>query len=236
MRRADRLFAIVQQLRGGRRTTAARLAETLEVSARTIYRDIADLIGNGVPIEGEAGFGYVMEEGYLLPPLMLRDEELTALVTGMRMLRAWGGAAQARAAEEAMAKILDVVPERARARAKAVPIHAMFADIFHNLDRGLIDAIEAAVLAGNRLHLEYVDKKGAASTRVIRPLGLWYWGQAWTVVGWCELRDDFRMFRLDRIEQMEEGAAFRPEAGRRLRDFFAVMEAQGVSVPPMAGV
>lgn len=236
MRRADRLFAIVQQLRGGRRATASQLAETLEVSARTIYRDIADLMGNGVPISGEAGFGYVMEEGYLLPPLMLRDEELTALVTGMRMLRAWGGAAQARAAEEAMAKILDVVPERARAKARAVPIHAIFADIFHDLDRTRIDAVEAAVLAGKRLRLEYVDKVGAGSARVIRPLGLWYWGQAWTVVGWCELRHDFRMFRLDRIRQMDEGLAFRPEAGKTLRDFFAVMEAQGVSVPPIAGV
>ncbi|MEE9428087.1 MAG: HTH domain-containing protein, partial [Paracoccaceae bacterium] len=92
MRRADRLFQIVQYLRGGRLLTAATLAERLEVSERTIYRDIADLIGSGVPIEGEAGVGYLMRSGYDLPPLMFNRDEIVALVAGARMLRAWGGA------------------------------------------------------------------------------------------------------------------------------------------------
>jgi len=94
LRRADRLFQIVQYLRGGRLTTAASLAERLEVSERTIYRDIADLQSTGVPIDGEAGFGYVMEEGYDLPPLMFTRDEIVALVAGARLIRAWGGFCQ----------------------------------------------------------------------------------------------------------------------------------------------
>ena len=102
MRRADRLFQIVQYLRGGRLVTAEQLAERLEVSRRTIYRDVADLIGSGVPIEGEAGVGYVMRAGYDLPPLMFTNDEVAALVAGARLVRAWGGTAMAEAAQEAL--------------------------------------------------------------------------------------------------------------------------------------
>jgi predicted DNA-binding transcriptional regulator YafY len=105
MRRADRLFQIVQHLRGGRLLTAGVLAERLEVSPRTIYRDIADLQGSGVPIEGEAGVGYVMASGYQMPPLMFTRDEVAALVVGARLARAFGGASTARAAEEALVKI-----------------------------------------------------------------------------------------------------------------------------------
>ena len=105
MRRADRLFQIVQYLRGGRLVTAARLAERLEVSERTIYRDIADLQSTGVPIDGEAGIGYIMRSGFDLPPLMFTRDEIVALVTGARMVRAWGGTAMIAAAEEALVKI-----------------------------------------------------------------------------------------------------------------------------------
>ena len=109
MRRADRLFQIVQYLRGGRLTTAASLAERLEVSERTIYRDIADLQSTGVPIDGEAGIGYVMRSGFDLPPLMFTREEIIALVTGARMVRAWGGTKMIGAAEEALVKIEAVI-------------------------------------------------------------------------------------------------------------------------------
>ena len=125
MRRADRLFQIVQYLRGGRLLTARKLAERLEVSERTIYRDIADLIGSGVPIDGEAGIGYLMRAGFDLPPLMFSRDEIVALVAGARMIRAWGGAGMALAAEEALVKIGAVLPAPERARAGAVQIHAM---------------------------------------------------------------------------------------------------------------
>ena len=110
MRRADRLFQIIQVLQGRRVTTARQLAERLEVSERTIYRDIRDLIGAGVPIDGEAGIGYVLRGGFHLPPLMFRPEEMEALILGARMVDAWCGAELARAAREALAKIEHVLP------------------------------------------------------------------------------------------------------------------------------
>jgi len=222
MRRADRLFQIVQYLRGGRLLTAAQLAERLEVTKRTIYRDVADLIGSGVPIEGEAGVGYVMRAGYDLPPLMFNSDEIVALVAGARMIRAWGGAQMAQAAEEALVKIEAVLPDEARARAGAVPIYAFQTEGMSDAVRAKIDEIEAAVERSVRLDLEYADKDGNPTSRVIRPLGLWFWGATWTVVGWCELRSDFRMFRLDRIMDMEEVGPFRPEKGQTLRDFYAL--------------
>jgi predicted DNA-binding transcriptional regulator YafY len=225
MRRADRLFQIVQHLRGGRLVTADLLADRLEVSTRTIYRDIADLQSTGVPIDGEAGVGYVMEEGYDLPPLMFTRDEIVALVAGARLIRAFGGADMARGAEEALVKIGAVLPEAERARAGRVPIHAIGPRMTDDL-RAMIDRLEVATDASLRLTLDYSDQNGAATRRVIRPLGLWFWGSVWTVVGWCELRDDFRMFRLDRIADVTEGAPFKPERGRRLQDFYRQMEAR----------
>lgn len=222
MRRADRLFQIVQYLRGGRLTTAASLAERLEVTKRTIYRDVADLIGSGVPIEGEAGVGYVMRAGYDVPPLMFDADEIVALVAGARMIRAWGGAQMAAAAEEALVKIEAVLPDDARARAAAVPVHAFTMNDMGQDVRALIDRIQVAVDEPTRLELDYADQHGAASTRVIRPLGLWFWGKTWTVVAWCELRNDFRMFRLDRIAGMRALDPFKPERGQSLRDFYAL--------------
>lgn len=221
MRRADRLFQIVQYLRGGRLVTAGQLAERLEVTPRTIYRDVADLIGSGVPIEGEAGVGYVMRDGYDLPPLMFSASEIVALVAGARLVRAWGGADMAASAEEALVKISAVLPDEARKRADTVQIHAFGAPEMSDAVRARIDDIEAAANSRTRLVLDYTDEGGRQSSRTVRPLGLWFWGKVWTVVAWCELRDDFRMFRLDRIQSMELGTPFREEKGKRLRDFFA---------------
>ena len=124
MRRADRLFQIVQHLRGGRLVTARMLSERLEVSERTIYRDVADLQSTGVPVDGEAGVGYILREGFDLPPLMFTRDEIVALVAGARMARAFGGAAMARSAEEALIKIGAVLPPALQARLKAVEVHA----------------------------------------------------------------------------------------------------------------
>lgn len=222
MRRADRLFQIVQYLRGGRLLTAQMLAERLEVTKRTVYRDVADLIGSGVPIEGEAGVGYVMRAGYDLPPLMFNSDEIVALVAGARMIRAWGGASMAANAEEALIKIEAVLSDEARAKAATVPIHAFTMGDMGEDVRTNIDRIEAASDGNIRLDLDYADKDGMTSARVIRPLGLWFWGKVWTVVGWCELRNDFRMFRLDRIKDMEEIGPFKPVKGQTLRDFYAL--------------
>jgi len=223
MRRADRLFQIVQFLRGGRLTTARKLAQKLEVSERTIYRDIADLIGTGVPIDGAAGVGYIMRAGFDLPPLMFTRDEIVALVAGVRMLRAWGGTQMASAAEEALIKIEAVLPEAERLRATRVPVHAMATRI-SNAERTRLDQLDQAIETRSRLDIAYLDLQGATTNRVIRPLGLWFWGHVWTLVGWCELRSDFRMFRVDRIETLTPQDRFRPERGRDLAAFFAMMK------------
>ncbi len=231
MRRADRLFQIVQYLRGGRLLTAQMLAERLEVTKRTIYRDVADLIGSGVPVEGEAGVGYVMRAGYDVPPLMFTSDEIVALVAGARMIRAWGGAQMAAGAEEALIKIEAVLPDDARALAAKVPVHAFQMSDMTDAVRARIDRIEAAADGRIRLDLGYSDQHGKVSRRVIRPLGLWFWGKVWTVVGWCELRDDFRMFRLDRIRDIEEAGPFKVEKGQTLRDFYASPDRGGAHGP-----
>ena len=220
MRRADRLFQIVQYLRGGRLLTAAKLAEKLEVSERTIYRDVADLIGSGVPIEGEAGVGYVMRAGYDLPPLMFTRAEVSALAAGAKLIRAWGGWAMAEAAEEALVKLAAVLPPEARDRAEAPPIHAFRMPELDAAARGLLDRLDAAIDASERLDIGYADEAGTVTARVVRPLGLLFWGKVWTLAAWCEMRDDFRMFRVDRIAGVEGSGRFRAETGKRLTDMF----------------
>lgn len=230
MRRADRLFQIVQYLRGGRLVTARQLAGRLEVSERTVYRDVADLISTGVPIEGEAGVGYLMREGFDLPPLMFNRDEIAALVAGARMIRAWGGASMARAAEEALVKIEAVLPDDARAKARQVQIFAPDFQMTQEL-RTRFDEVENAVEKRRRLVLAYADVDGALTERTVRPLGLWFWGKVWTIAGWCEMRDDFRVFRLDRIDKMEFGAPFQHEPDKSLRAFFRSMESDNGGRP-----
>ncbi|MCT4683492.1 MAG: YafY family transcriptional regulator [Roseicyclus sp.] len=225
MRRADRLFQIVQHLRGGRLVTAQALAERLEVSTRTIYRDIADLQGTGVPIEGEAGVGYIMAAGFDLPPLMFTRDEVTALVAGARLLQAFGGAEMGRAAEEALVKIRAVLPEAEQGPAREVALAAIGIGFDAPL-RARLDALQSAIDGSLRLHLDYRDEAGRPSARSVRPLGQLFWGKVWTLIAWCELREDFRMFRADRIEAMTPGDRVRPERGKRLVDFYARIEAE----------
>lgn len=220
MRRADRLFQILQYLRGGRLTTAARLAEQLEVTPRTIYRDVAHLIGSGVPIEGEAGVGYLMRDGYDLPPLMFTHDEIVALVSGARVLQSWGGTKMAAAAQEALIKIDSVLPEDARRQVGQVNVHVMDTAGTQGYWRDYLDRFEDASEKYVRLQMDYADEAGNATTRVVRPLGVWFWGKVWTAVCWCELRNGFRMFRLDRVSALQELDRFRPEKGQTLRDFY----------------
>jgi predicted DNA-binding transcriptional regulator YafY len=220
MRRADRLFQIVQHLRGGRLVTAKMLGEHLEVSERTIYRDISDLQSTGVPIDGEAGVGYIMREGFDLPPLMFTKDEIVALVAGARMVRAMGGASMARSAIEALIKIESVLPPSLQTQLKSVEIHVP--DYAMNTrDRQMIDLCQSAVEARRVLELSYADVESRETRRSVRPLGLWYWGKVWTLVGWCELRTDFRVFRIDRIVSAgPTGMSFKPERGKMLADFY----------------
>ncbi len=222
MRRADRLFQIVQYLRGGRLVVARDLAERLEVSERTIYRDIADLQSTGVPIDGEAGVGYILREGYDLPPLMFSRDEVTALVLGARLAKAWGGARMALAAEEALVKIEAVLPQAERAQLRQTPLYAVGFDQSDRV-RAMLDRLDVAISQRQRLDLAYQRLNGERSTRIVRPLGLYYWGKVWTLAAWCELREDFRIFRVDRIGEPVNAGPFSIERGRTLRDFLKTM-------------
>ena len=199
MRRADRLFLIIHALRGRRTAVPARgLAETLGVSLRTIYRDVADLQRSGVPIEGEAGVGYVLRKGADIPPLMFAADELEALVVGTRFVRAFGGERLGHAASAALLKINAVLPPELRERGRRTRIFAPELD-----DRieasGAIDRLHAAIEACAVLRLDYRDKDDASTRREVEPLCLSFWGGTWTLGAWCRLRRDFRSFRPDRI-------------------------------------
>jgi len=199
MRRADRLFLIIHALRGRRTATLARdLASTLGVSLRTIYRDVADLQRSGVPIEGEAGVGYVLRKGSDIPPLMFNADELEALVVGTRFVRAFAGTRLASGAQAALLKIEAVLPPDLRANADRSRIFAPASS-----DRieatGVIDRLHAAVIDRHVLRMTYRDGTGSGTEREIEPLCLAFWGGVWTLGAWCRLRVSFRSFRPDRI-------------------------------------
>ena len=222
MRRADRLFRLVQILRGGRLWTADRLAEAMEVSVRTIYRDIADLQASGVPVDGEAGVGYIMREGFDLPPLMFTNEEIIALVLGARLVHAWGGETMQAGAQSALQKIEQLLPQSQAAREALqrleAPAYSLSAE-----ERALIDKLDGAASKRQRVELLYRGPEGDETNRRVRPLGLWFWGAKWTLVAWCELRNDFRMFRLDRIRHCEtDGTTFEANSERDIQAFLRI--------------
>jgi len=224
MRRADRLFRLVQVLRARRFATAKTLAEALEVSERTVYRDVRGLSLSGVPIEGEAGVGYALRRDFDMPPLMFDFEEIEALTAGARMVQAWSSPALAKAAQSALDKIAAALPADKRI---AMDRTRLYAPSFH-VDRELgevLDTMREAIVEGRRLAFRYADEGGKASERKVRPLGLYFWGQRWTLAAWCEVRRDFRNFRLDRTSHVAIGNRFPDEPGKRLDDFLRAMSA-----------
>jgi predicted DNA-binding transcriptional regulator YafY len=202
MRRADRLFQIVQVLQHRRLTTAATLADRLQVSERTVYRDIRDLTLSGVPIQGEAGVGYRMGKNFELPPLMFDKGEIQALVLGARMVESWGDAELRRAAQSVLEKVEAALPPADRPRMHDT---ALFSVSFHvpKIVRQNLAPLRQSIDERRRLHLVYQDGEERKSDRTVRPLGLYFWGNRWTLGAWCELREDFRNFRLDRIESAQ---------------------------------
>lgn len=228
MRRADRLFLIVHALRGRRSAmTAQALAETLHVSLRTIYRDVVDLQTSGVPIEGEAGVGYVLRKGADIPPLMFNAEELEALVVGTRFVRAFGGKRLGLGASAALLKIEAVLPAELRERSRRTRIFAPELD--NRIEAsGMIDRLHAAIESGQVLQLEYRDQSGDASLREVEPLCLAFWGGSWTIGGWCRLRRDFRNFRPDRIVAMAAtGEVFAETKSRGLEAYLQAVGMRG---------
>jgi predicted DNA-binding transcriptional regulator YafY len=219
MRRADRLFEIVHHLRGRRLTTAAQLGQWLEVSERTIYRDIADLLASGIPIEGEAGVGYRLHPDFELPPLMFNRNEIEALVIGARMVESWGGPSLAQGARSALAKIATALPRDKRTTLESSRLFSPNFCFSPQLGERM-DAMRTAIDGRHRLELDYRDNDGRDSKRCVHPLGLFFWGGAWTLGAWCELRNDFRSFRLDRIVSCTvHDTQFADTPGRRLADY-----------------
>lgn len=221
MRRADRLFQLVQILRRGRVTTAAQLAHEIEVSERTIYRDVSDLIAHGIPIEGEAGVGYVLPASFDLPPLMFDAAEVEALVVGARMVSSWADADLARAAKSALTKIESVLPERSKKKLAATRVFAP--DVFVRKDaHAALSMVRAALESQRVITFEYTSESGERSQRRVQPLGLFFWGRTWTLAAWCETRSDFRNFRVDRMTGTRVlTERFDAVAGRTLEDFLA---------------
>lgn len=226
MRRADRLFHLVQLIRGRRLTTARFLAGRLEVSERTVYRDIADLQHQGVPIEGEAGVGYRLGSGFDLPPLMFTQEEASALMASVRVAQAWLDPAMASEAETAWGKIVSVLPTAARAATESLPLYAPMTEPDTAMKINL-KLLRDAVQARRKMQIAYRDLAGKVSQRVLWPLGCFYWGTAWTLGAWCEARKDFRVFRIDRISAATTlDERFKHQPGRTLADFLRAVKAR----------
>ncbi len=202
MRRTERLFQIIQVLRRSRApVTGTALAQELEISLRTLYRDMAELIAQRVPIRGEAGTGYVLEEGYDLPPLMLTADELQAAALGAQWVAARGDDALARGAKDLIAKLAQVAPNPLQ----AVVLDSGLAPVsFRERKKDSCDVslIRGAIRNRYKVEIEYQDAESKASTRIIWPFLLAYTEEVRIICGWCELRGDFRHFRTDRVRQI----------------------------------
>lgn len=211
MRRSDRLFDIIQRLRTARApVTASALAEELEVTPRTVYRDIAALQASRVPIEGAAGIGYILRRGYDLPPLMFTEDELEAVLVGMRLLRRTRDSGLQAAADAVLSKLASVLPGPLRAQLDTPPFLVSEGQVREPQAISLAE-LRVAIREARKVRILYRDSSGTGSARVIRPVALEYYVEVTLICAWCELRNDYRHFRADRIEE-----------ATMLRDSFAV--------------
>ncbi|WP_299660838.1 YafY family protein [uncultured Ruegeria sp.] len=219
MRRTDRLFDIIQILRNGKLHRAQDIADRLEVSVRTIYRDMDTLVASGVPVEGERGVGYMVREQITLPPLNLTPAELEALNLGMAIVAEAADPDLKSAAETLAEKIDAVLPTQVVAEADSWKFAVYpFADAARGLAH--MAPIRAAIKSRQKLQLSYRRIDGTLTERTIRPLHMEYWGRVWTLTSWCELRDGFRIFRIDLIETVTPlPEIFSDEPGKRLSDY-----------------
>lgn len=218
MRRTDRLFDLIQILRDGRLHTARDMAERLEVSTRTLWRDMATLIASGLPVEGERGLGYILREPITLPPLTFTPNEVQALTLGLQLVTHGADPSLARAAESLRGKVAAVLPtgltDGIGRETWVFPGDEALAAARH------LPALRRAIRLHERVVIGYVDGTGGRSDRPVRPLVLEFWGRVWTLATWCETRGDFRSFRVDRIESLvPTGETFADEPGKTLADW-----------------
>jgi len=219
MRRTDRLFEIIQILRDGKLHRAQDIAARLEVSTRTIYRDMDTLVASGVPVEGERGVGYLVREQITLPPLTLTPEELEALNLGMAIVAEAADADLKSAAQSLAAKVDAVLPTEVIAEADAWKFAVYpFADVARGFAH--MPTLRAAIKSRQKLAMRYHRLDGTLTERIIRPLHMEYWGRVWTLTAWCETRGDFRVFRVDLIEEVRAlPELFLDEPGKTLADY-----------------
>lgn len=211
IRRADRLFDILRILRSAKApVTAASIADELEVTVRTVYRDIATLQARRIPIEGAAGVGYVLRRGFDLPPLMFTEDEAEAIAVGVRMLARTGDPGLQKAAESVLSKVTLVVPDPLRDYLDAAPVYVSKSGAPVPAQRDLPTTIRHAIRDGRKMRIMYRDEEGRETLRVIQPFAVAYYVEATLVCAWCELRNDIRHFRTDRVgraEVLDEGFA-----------------------------
>ena len=219
MRRTDRLFDLIQVLRDGRLHKAQDLAERMEVSVRTIYRDMDSLVASGIPVEGERGVGYLLRAPVFLPPMSFTQIELEALHLGAALVRQTSDPELQQAAARVLGKVDAAMPEPEAAPDSGVSVYAS-----PEIEAGFahMPVIRSAIRGREVLALKYRRLDGVGSTRHVWPLQLEYWGRVWTMCAWCELREDFRVFRVDRIEAtLPTGRFYEDIPGRTLRDYLA---------------
>lgn len=222
MRRADRLFRIVSILKQGKLVTARTLSQELEVSERTIYRDVAVLMESGVRVAGEPGFGYHLEDGFEMPALNFTHGELQALILGARMLRTWADEELADQAQNLTSKIEQALPDSLRRTFNQLDV---FAPPIAGKSCQNLAPLRHALDDKRKIEMVYKNGQDETSERVIHPLGLFFWGKVWTVTGWCEKRDDFRHFRIDRIQEMRIlKETFESPPGRTLDDYLKTIK------------
>ncbi len=225
MSRSIRFFDIIQILRRTKApVTAQRIAETLEVTKRTIYRDIASLQASGLPIHGEAGIGYIMRSGYDLPPLMFEPEELEAITVGLTLLGRTGDPGLEHAAQCAATKISEILPERATAGA---PLHVSTWNQIPEVNTNLGE-LRRFIRQATQLRIEYLDRDGQQTTRTICPIALIYYIDAVVLGAWCEMRQAFRHFRADRIQKCTSTGQSFPDTTKTLRQAWQKENAAGM--------
>jgi predicted DNA-binding transcriptional regulator YafY len=223
MRRADRLFDIIQVLRTARKpVTAAALAEELEVTVRTIYRDVATLQARRVPIEGAAGLGYVLRKGFDLPPLMFTVDEIEAVTVGARLVQRLRDPELQAAARRVLDKVTVVLPESLRGHLAEPPVYVSRGDAAQ--PQGVdVAQLRAAIRDRRKLRIAYIDEKHQRTRRTIWPLAMAYYVDVTLIGAWCELRKDFRNFRVERIAHSRVLAArFQDHNGRLLAQWLAL--------------
>ena len=226
MRRTDRLFDIIQILRDGALHKAQDIAERLEVSVRTIYRDMDTLVASGIPVEGERGVGYILREPITLPPMTLTVEELEALNLGVAIVSEAADPDLKRAAQNLAEKIDAVLPERVVEQADAWKFAVYpFADTVRGFSQ--MPTIRAAIKARQKLRILYHSKGDRLTSRLIRALHMEYWARVWTLTAWCELRGYFRVFRVDLVQSAEAlPEMFVDEPGKTLGDYMDTLKDQ----------